>query len=85
MTYSVRIKASAAKALARIDASDRERLVRAIDDLATNPHVGTALKGEWNGLRRIRIGAYRIVFEVQNAELVVLVVRIGHRSRVYRR
>lgn len=85
MTYSVRIKASAAKALARIDASDRERLVRAIDDLATNPHVGTALKGEWNGLRRIRIGAYRIVFEVQNAELVVLAVRIGHRSRVYRR
>lgn len=85
MTYSVRIKASAAKALARIDASDRERLVRAIDDLATNPHVGTALKGEWNGLRRIRIGVYRIVFEVQNADLVVLVVRIGHRSRVYRR
>jgi mRNA interferase RelE/StbE len=85
VTYSVRIKASAAKALARIDASDRERLVRAIDDLVTNPHVGTALKGEWNGLRRIRIGAYRIVFEVQNAELVVLVVRIGHRSRVYRR
>ncbi len=85
MTYSVRIKASAAKGLARIDASDRERLVRAIDDLATNPHVGTALKGEWNGLRRIRMGAYRLVFEVQNAELVVLVVRIGHRSRVYRR
>lgn len=85
MTYSVRIKASAAKDLARIDASDRERLVLAIDDLARKPHVGTALKGEWNGLRRIRVGVYRIVFEVQDAELVVLVVRIGHRSRVYRR
>lgn len=84
MTYSVKIKQSAAKRLARIDEVDRRRLVEKIDALATNPHVGTALKGELNGLRRIRVGAYRIVFEVRDATLIVLVVRIGHRGRVYR-
>ena len=85
MTYSVKIKRSAAKRLARIDEVDRRRLVEKIDALAENPHVGTMLKGEWNGLRRVRVGAYRIVFEVRDATLIVLVVRVGHRGEVYRR
>jgi mRNA interferase RelE/StbE len=46
--------------------------------------VGTVLKGELDGLRRLRVGVNRIVFEVRNRELVVLVVRVGHRSSVYR-
>ena len=84
MTYSVRIKASAAKQLARLDVGARRLLVEQIDRLATDPHVGTVLKGELDGLRRLRVGAYRIVFEVRNRELVVLAVRVGHRSSVYR-
>ena len=84
MTYSVRIKASAAKQLARLDARTRRLLVEQIDRLATDPHVGTVLKGELDGLRRVRVGAYRIVFEVRKRELLVLVLRVGHRSSVYR-
>jgi mRNA interferase RelE/StbE len=84
VTYSVRIKGSAAKALARINAVDRGRLVERIDALGENPHVGSALKGEWNGLRRVRVGKYRIAFEVLNDVLIVLVVRVGHRSGIYR-
>ena len=84
MTYSVKIKRSAAKALARIDSVDRARLVEKIDALAEHPHVGSALKGEWNGLRRVRVGTYRIVFEVRNDVLTVLVVRVGHRRGIDR-
>ena len=84
MTYSVRIKASAAKQLARLDVGTRRLLVEQIDRLAIDPHVGTVLKGELDGLRRVRVGAYRIVFEVRNRELLVLFVRVGHRSSVYR-
>ena len=84
MTYSVRIKASAAKQLARLDVGTRRLLVEQIDRLAADPHVGTVLKGERDGLRRLRVGAYRIVFEVRNREIVVLVVRVGHRGSVYR-
>ncbi len=84
VTYSVRIKGNAAKALARIHGVDRGRLVEKIDSLAERPHVGSALKGEWNGLRRVRVGKYRIVFEVLDDVLIVLVVRVGHRSGIYR-
>jgi mRNA interferase RelE/StbE len=82
--YSVRIKASAAKALARIVVLDRRRLVAAIDRLAAEPNAGGVLKGEFAGLRRLRVGTYRIIYEVQQSALTVLLVRIGHRREVYR-
>ena len=85
MTYSIRIKRSAAKELARIPRADRIRIVRAIDGLAKEPHSGSALKGELRGLRRNRVGHYRVVYEVLDGELVVLVVRASHRREAYRR
>ena len=84
MPFSVRIKASAAKELAAIDPANRRRLVTAIDALATDPLRGQALKGGMTGLRRIRVGDFRVVYEARQTELVVLVVRIGHRREVYR-
>lgn len=84
MSYRVRIKRSAAKSLRRIDRPDRERLVRAIDRLAEEPHAGGVLKGEFTGLRRIRVGTYRIVYEIHEGDLVVLVVRVAHRRDAYR-
>lgn len=83
MTYSVRIKASAAKALRRVRKEDRLRLVEAIDRLAKEPHAGGLLKGEFSGLRRLRVGRYRVVYEVLPKELAVLVVRVGQRKDVY--
>jgi mRNA interferase RelE/StbE len=84
MTYSVSIKRSALKSLERIAREDRLRIIEAIDRLATNPSAGGVLKGEFGGLRRIRVGAYRVVYELQDDVLVVLVVRIGHRREIYR-
>ncbi len=85
MSYSVRIKRSATRELAQIARRDRERLVYAIDRLGEQPHVGYPLKGDLQGLRRIRVGDYRVVYEVLDDELVVLVVRIAHRREAYRR
>ena len=84
MTYLVRIKASAAKALAAIPLADRLRIAEAIDRLKAEPHAGSALKGEFAGLRRLRLGNYRILYEVSSRELVVLVVRVAQRGRAYR-
>ncbi|MDA3950966.1 MAG: type II toxin-antitoxin system RelE/ParE family toxin [Spirochaeta sp.] len=84
MNYSIRIKNSAKKALARIDRPDRQRIITRIDELAENPAAGSVLKGEFSGLRRVRVGAYRVVYEIRDEELVVLVVRIAHRREVYR-
>ncbi len=84
MTYSLSIKQSAVKALAKIEGEDRQRIINAIDQLKTNPVAGSVLKGEFSGLRRIRVGNYRVVYEVQDEKLVILVIRIGHRREVYR-
>ena len=84
MTYSLQIKKSAAKSLSKIAKNDRIRLIEAIDRLREEPNAGGVLKGEFAGLRRLRIGSYRIIYEVFDEQLVVLVIRIGHRKDVYR-
>lgn len=84
MTYALHIKRSAAKALQTIALDERLRLIEAIDRLADNPGAGSVLKGEFSGLRRLRVGNYRIVCEVKAQQLVVLVVRIGRRRDIYR-
>ena len=85
VTYSVRIKRSAARELAGISQPVRTRVIHAIDGLREQPLAGAPLKGELRGLRRLRVGNYRIVYELLNSELVVLVVRVTHRREAYRR
>jgi len=84
MTYSVSIKQSALKSLKNIAHEDRLRIIAAIDQLKVNPAAGGVLKGEYSGLRRIRIGSYRVVYEIHDGKLTVLVIRIGHRREIYR-
>ena len=83
MSYSVRIKRSATKELSDIPQPMRTRLVHAIDRLAEQPLAGSALKGSLTGLRRLRVGDYRIVYEVMHHEVAVLVIRVAHRSEAY--
>lgn len=85
MSYSIRIKRSARKELLRIARPERRKIVAAIDALAGNPFVGSALKGQLRGLRRIRVGDYRVVYEIQQGQLIVLVIAVAHRREVYRR
>lgn len=84
MSYSIKIKRSAAKDLQRLAPADRRRLIEAIDRLADEPLAGSALKGEFSGLRRLRVGHFRIIYEAIHQELIILVVRVGHRGSVYR-
>ena len=47
--------------------------------------MGLPMKGDRRGLRRLRVGTYRIIYEVLEDALVLLAIRIGHRREVYRR
>ena len=84
MSYSIRIKKSAAKELAHITSNDRVRVIRAIDHLKEHPLSGSSLKGEYRGIRRIRVGDYRVLYEVSNEDLIILVVRVATREDAYR-
>ena len=65
--------------MASLPKLDRERLVEAIDRLCDKPAAGSALKGEFEGLLRLRVGRYRVVYEWQRSDLVMLVVHVRYR------
>ena len=85
MTYRVEIRPAAVKALAALAKVDQRRIARQIDGLAKDPRPpGVEKLAGVEGLYRVRSGDYRIVYEIQDERVLVLVVRIGHRREVYR-
>jgi mRNA interferase RelE/StbE len=83
--YLVEVRPAARKALESITTRDRDRISRAVESLAENPHPHGSKKlrgGE--GFWRIRVGDYRVIYTVIQDRLVVVVVTIGHRREVYR-
>lgn len=82
----VSIKPKAEKYLDEIrDARLYQRLRDAISGLASNPRPPDCLKMQGgDGLYRVRVGDYRIIYEIQDAVLVVLIVQIGNRREIYR-
>lgn len=78
------VKPSAEKQFAKLPAQLRRRITDAFDGLRENPRPPGCLKlkGE-DDLWRIRVGDYRIVYTIEDAELIVLVVRVAHRKDVY--
>ena len=60
------------------------RLITAMEGLEESPFIGKPLEGERQGCRSLRIGEYRIIYETDLPSEVVLIIRIGKRSEVYR-
>jgi mRNA interferase RelE/StbE len=85
VAYRIEVKPSAADALTKIPQPYRRRVARKIDQLADNPRPrgARALEGRLS-LFRIRVGDYRVIYQIQEAALLVLVVRIGSRGDIYR-
>jgi mRNA interferase RelE/StbE len=83
--YRIEITISAAKALKKIPKSDRKCIADKIDSLAEKPPnpSTTKLKGN-NPFHKVRVGDYRIIYEIQNDVLIILIVKIGHRKDIYR-
>jgi mRNA interferase RelE/StbE len=83
--YKLRIKKSAAKELEAIPRkSDRCRIVSRIEALAENPRPNGCRKLSGSERYRIRQGPYRVVYAIEDDQLVVYVVKIGDRKSVYR-
>ena len=86
MAYAVVLKPAALRDLRKLPEDIRRRVAVRIDALAGDPRPAGVerLQGEAE-LYRVRVGDYRIVYQVESKALVVLVVRVGHRREVYRR
>lgn len=83
--YEIKFDPYARKALDSIDISIRRRILTKIEGLAIDPrpHGATMLKGRHGDLR-IRVGDWRIIYTVDDAVLLVLVIEVNHRGEIYR-
>ena len=82
---SIRWERRAVKELEALPRETQQRIVEAVESLAEEPFKGEQLAAEWKGLRRLRVGRYRVIYAFDGAEFLILVVRVGHRKDVYRR
>ena len=84
MTYAIALAPPAARQLRKFDPQVRRRIQAVVELLATEPRPPAATRlvggsGEW----RVRTGDYRIVYEIQDDRLLILVLRVGHRREIY--
>jgi mRNA interferase RelE/StbE len=83
-SYNLLIKPSAAKELEAVPKKDRQRIVTKIRNLSVEPRPAGCERLSGHELYRVRQGNYRILYTVHDAELIVVIVTIGHRREVYR-
>ena len=86
MKYSVEFRPAVLKSIKNLPLKELRRIRKKIDALAENlPDPSTTkMKGN-NSFHKIRSGDYRIIYEIHNDRLVILVVKIGHRKDIYKR
>ena len=82
--YSLSFKASVAKDLRQIPKGDVQSILKRIEGLADDPRPSGSEKLSGQERFRVRQGTYRIIYEIKDQELIVMVVKIGHRRDVYR-
>ena len=87
MAWEIKISKRAENSLAAMDATAARRIKQYLEEkVATdlNPRrLGKSLHGNLSGYWRYRVGDYRIICEIHDEEVVVLVVEVGHRSKIY--
>ena len=84
-SYSLAFKKSVARDLRSIPNKDVKRILNRINSLRDDPRAEGCVKLSNQEKYRARQGSYRIVYEIQDTELVILVVKVAHRGQVYQR
>lgn len=88
MAWKIEITRTAEKQINRLDRVAQESVIRFLRDRlkpADNPRQwGKPLQGEKRGLWRYRVGDYRLICDIQEERITILVLRVGHRKEVYR-
>ena len=86
MSHTVRLSREAEGDLEKLAKSDRtlfDRLLRKIESLAEHPRAGKPLVADHKGEFSLRVGSYRIVYEMQDSSRTVFILTVKHRKHVY--
>ena len=83
MIYRVLYTQEAARRIGKLDRAVKERIRKAISRLSEHPELGKRLTGLLSDRWSYRVGDWRILYKIRKAELLVLVLTVGHRREVY--
>ena len=83
-SYSIRFKSSVKKDLRSIPKQDVQRILNTLEGLAEDPHPSNSKPLTGRDAWRVRIGHYRAIYTINEQEIIIEVVKIGHRKNVYR-
>jgi mRNA interferase RelE/StbE len=84
-SYRVEVSRTAEKQIAGLPRPDQIRVVSSIKSLEANPRPAGCRKLEgYNKTYRIRVGRYRVIYDVDDSRIVVIVLKVGHRKDAYR-
>lgn len=83
MPYRVVIPRKVQKDFNKVEKRFRARMLAALAALSSNPYLGKKLEGEHKGEWSCRVWPYRIIYQIKKKELIILVIRIGHRREAY--
>lgn len=83
MIWETRLEKRAQKDLDKIPLQYQKRILVALSIIASDPFAGKKLSGELTGLYSCRAWPYRIIYQIYKKELLVLIIRVGHRQGVY--
>lgn len=82
--YKIQIKKTAQKEIQALSIVDRKRVIAKIQSLASDPRAPECLKLSRQERYRVRVGVYRILYEIQDEVLCIMVVKVAHRKNAYR-
>ncbi len=84
--YEIQITRSAEKRLKKLPRPDQRRIVDAVLALASDPWPRGSRKLQgYRDVFRIRVGFYRVLYSVEQGRLIIIVLKVGHRSDIYQR
>lgn len=85
-SYEILFSKRARRDLKKMDPDAKQKIIKAAEALSRRPRPPSSkqMKGEYSGYWRERTGNYRIIYEIRDEELAILVVRAGHRKNIYR-
>ena len=81
--FNLLISKRASNALKKLPYKHQDAIVLAFEDIVENPHLGKPLSRELSDKVSFRVGVYRVVYKVNRKDNKILILRVGHRSKVY--
>ena len=83
--YTVKYTQEAKKRIGKLDKSIQKIIQKAIDSLTRNPYKGKRLSYELAGLYSYRTSDYRIIYKIEEGQLIIIVITVGHRREIYKK